>query len=156
MANLRSNLLALLALALIGCVGTDVDGSQSSLGDVEIRAVDTAPVPVDLWQAAPAGCQGRLDSTLTFRFTSGADGLVAAVSPDGRVVCVDTLDSVRVEIESTEGTPEETPAIDPTTHSMDVSGVTEEPTPQPNSRPRSPTQSDPTPQPNMESQRQTP
>jgi hypothetical protein len=66
------------------------------------------------------------------------------------VVCVDTLDSVRVEIESSNVQPADSNAIDPTTQSIDVSaGMTGEPTPQPNSRPRSPNQTDPSPQPNM-------
>lgn len=80
--------------------------NQDSL--IEVTPGTTALDSVDStdWMAAPAGCEGRIDGDTEFALASAPSGLIAAVDAMGRVICVDTVESVQQELEE-EGLDEE-------------------------------------------------
>ena len=73
--------------------------NQDSL--IEVTPGTTALDSVDStdWMAAPAGCEGRIDGDTEFALASAPSGLIAAVDAMGRVICVDTVESVQQELE---------------------------------------------------------
>lgn len=106
MANVKNGILsglvlALLALGVTGCMGADAIGATEN----ELLEIDPGTVPLESvgadeeWEAAPAGCEDRLDGALAFKLASSTDHLVAAVDADGVIVCVDTIESVQEELE---------------------------------------------------------
>ena len=90
-----------------GCVGSESAGATSGLVEVDSDALPLESVDADeAWRSAPAGCEDRLDVGVSFKVASARDELVAAVNRAGEIVCVDSLDSVQVELEE-EGRDEE-------------------------------------------------
>lgn len=101
MRQLRTYLLAI-GVLLGGCMGApDSAGFHADLIEIDPSTEPLEPVAEDEWEAAPAGCEGRLGMVggITFRLASATDGLVAAVDGAGRIVCVDTVESVQEELE---------------------------------------------------------
>ena len=150
------------AILLSGCVGAPpVSGSQSS-DLVETRSDSRPLARLDTstdWEAAPAGCEGRLATPgLTFRVASAQDGLIAAVDDQGNIVCVDTVEAVQSELDA-QGHSDEADALgDRFVLAERVEIATSvtvlnagEPTPQPNCGPvLQGYHEDPTPQPNID------
>lgn len=96
MKTILTILFLCVAAALTGCYGaTDPTGGSS------YALVETTPlpsVPRSIWTVAPAGCEGRLDAANAFGVADGEPGLIAVLGADGSVVCVDTLESVDVDL----------------------------------------------------------
>lgn len=147
-----------------GCAvsGGDFGGQASDL--LELASEPLEPVGTDDWEAAPPSCEGRLSGRISFRLAS-VDGLVAAVEPDGDVVCVDTVESVQDELNGTGRTDEAqslAASFLATVSPQQVGGLDEgDPNPQPNTQPFGfcaqfpggmwcPRPGDPNPQPNMQ------
>jgi len=105
--TMRNTLGALLVLAT-GCGAPDVGGAPSALlGD------QTAPlpsVPAQAWMAAPPGCEGLLGGEQTFAVAASGPNLVAVLSPDGSIVCVDTLQAVEQDLQDS-GHPDQARAL---------------------------------------------
>lgn len=100
---LRASLATFIALAA-GCAADDGDVAGRAESDLlELPAASQPLAPLDEdedWEDAPAGCEDRLASSqLTFRVASFTYGLVAAVEPDGDIVCVDTVQAVQEELD---------------------------------------------------------
>lgn len=113
MANVKNGILSGLALALLalgasGCMGADsIGAAENGLLEIDPDTVPLESVGSDEeWEAAPAGCEDRLDRALDFKVASSTDHLVAAVDANGVIVCVDTVESVQEELEE-EGFDEE-------------------------------------------------
>lgn len=101
MRQMEKYLLAI-GVLLGGCMGApELAGHSSDLIEVDASTEPLEPLGEDDWEAAPAGCEGRLamSDRLTFRLASAQDGLVAAVDASGEIVCVDTVGSVQEELE---------------------------------------------------------
>jgi hypothetical protein len=101
---------ALLALTLstaLGCVGGEgpdpLEGSSSALVDEGADLQPLAVVTTIDDPTVPAGCEGRLHRDQRFAVTP--DTLVAALSDDGDVLCIDSLGSVEIELAEVLGDP---------------------------------------------------
>lgn len=148
-----------LASAAAGCAGDPVGRTWLGSDLVEAPPDDAAPlddVASEEWQAAPAGCEGRLTGNLTFRIASAQDGLVAAVDERGQIICVDTVEAVQEELVS-QGDEEQADELgDSFLVSVTVWATTSailsaaDPVPQPNCDPSMGAPRDPIPQPNIE------
>lgn len=164
----QRTLLFVIGVLLGGCMGApDHAAFSADLLEVDRNAEPVEPLePVEEgeWERAPAGCEDRLvrPDTLTFRLASAEAGLVAAVDASGRIVCVDTVESVQQELEET-GEPERADELGQQfllaarlarlPHASTLAAG--DPSPQPNVEARSPEQAmaaarcgDPSPQPN--------
>ncbi|MEM9865079.1 MAG: hypothetical protein AAF938_25980 [Myxococcota bacterium] len=100
----RLALVAGLALSLVGCAG---DGFEASASALEYRSYadlgDAAAlelIDTDVWQAAPAGCEGLLSSVSTYGIASGEPELIVGLR-GASVICVDTYASVERELDET-------------------------------------------------------
>ena len=84
-----SRLLPVFALLLLtGCMGDpDLGGAAEDL-------VLEVPVERDVWQAAPAGCEGVAGQ---LRPAAGEPLLGVLVGPAGRALCVDSVSLIRQE-----------------------------------------------------------
>ena len=143
---------AALVLALVGgCVAAPSASSESTLvlGDVE----PLATLAEADWQAAPLDCAGLTGASVSFRVASLEGGLVACVDAAGEIICVDSVEAVSSELdgEGRQDAAEEVAAgFGAAVHAEDVAqsvpGMTSDPEPQPNTRPRG--IGDPEPQPN--------
>jgi hypothetical protein len=141
------------AMTLAGCAGDpDLYNSQSGLYDVTDDLPPLAEVTDDAWMDAPADCHGRLQvvERVVFEVASVQDGLVAAVDPEGNVICVDTLGGVQEEL-TAEGHEEHAASLGirfvALTHYLvpEVDFAAADPTPQP-----SIDEGDPSPQPSSD------
>lgn len=87
-----------LALPLAGCMagpaGSSSDELLASDGQLESLGEDD-------WSQALPGCEGVLDGDEHFAIASAEHGLVAALSPSGDILCVDTVDAVEEELAET-------------------------------------------------------
>ena len=148
----------LLGSGLVGCVG----GDRSLAAPADPSAASTLTLPdaeplesieEDAWEEAPPNCEGLLTNTVTFRVASLSGGLVACVGSSGEVICVDTVEAISDDLDES-GRDAEAAALAAgfvaAVHAEDmavaISGMTSDPEPQPNSRPRG--IGDPEPQPN--------
>jgi hypothetical protein len=89
---------------MVGCVGGARDGAGASVGrsgDFLVEVGPAAPLGhVENWHGAVAGCEGHLNGSERFAIATRGHGLVVAVGLDGQVVCVDTVEAVEAELES--------------------------------------------------------
>lgn len=105
---LFSLVVALLASACGG--DTDMEGEQLFLvrEDLVINEM--------IWQDAPAGCEGRLsDSEVEVAWAEGAPSLAVVVDLNELALCVDTWESIEIEIQkATVDRPSQDPSISAT------------------------------------------
>ncbi len=145
--------LVMLGAGVVGCVGGDPSGATAI--DATLVLADAEPLAAigpDAWSAAP-GCEGLLARGVSFRVASLSGGLVACVDSSGRVVCVDSVEAISSDLDES-GRDAEADALAAgfvaAVHAQElartVSGMTSDPEPQPNTRPRG--IGDPEPQPN--------
>lgn len=143
---MRKNLTALtflLAGALAsGCVGSPSDQATAN-GLFELpRDVELlGSIEAEHWEAVPAGCEDRLENTVTFEVALDANGLLVAVDDEGEPVCTDTLEAIQAELED-EGREEEADDLEaafaltigaaPEQHEqVDFDPASDDPSPQP-------------------------
>ena len=102
-----------LAVALTvatGCVGADPAGasrsgasrsgaSRSGLAEANSEVIPLERLEQRGWISAPAGCEDLLGVEVSFRVASARDSLVAAVGRSGEIICVDSIESVQIELE---------------------------------------------------------
>jgi hypothetical protein len=145
--------------AIAGCAASPDDLGGGTSGLIEISP-NTAPlgwVHSEEWRSAPAGCEGKLGQDIEFEVASADDGLVAAVADDGDIVCVDSVESVQEELESS-GDGERAATLDDAfllaagLALPNMDGIAAgDPTPQPSIEPASSMESDdPSPQPSTQ------
>lgn len=103
----------LLVLFLVACVGEI--GETTSAGDeplFELELPVEGVVDESIWRAAPEGCEGRLYEDADARriaHAENAPGLAVVLDEEGDPVCVDTLESIAIELERLEGDPSPDP-----------------------------------------------
>lgn len=99
-------------LAWAGCVGGP--GEPTSSEDHGLLELD---VPVEgviderVWRHVPVGCEGRIDED-DIRHIARAENapeLGVVLDDDGDPVCVDTLESIAIELERLQGDPSPDP-----------------------------------------------
>jgi hypothetical protein len=94
--------------AASACSPTQPSGESDALSVAEPAFL----VPETLWRMAPAGCEGLIDEDLFFiaRAQNEPDpDLGVVVDGDGVVVCVDTWESIRIELDRLKGDPSPDP-----------------------------------------------
>jgi hypothetical protein len=143
----------LLGTGLVGCVGHDPQlGEPATSTLVLAEAAPLETLAEEAWAQAP-DCEGLVTSTVSFRVASLSGGLVAVVGSSGEVICVDSVEAISSDLDEC-GREAEAAALAASffaaVHAEDmavaISGMTSDPEPQPNSRPRG--IGDPEPQPN--------
>lgn len=101
------------ALVLLGaCIAEPYEptsADEASLLDIDLE-LDGA-VDERIWRHAPAGCEGRLFDDAVHRIAraEGAPDLAVVLDEDGDPVCVDTIESIAIELERLEGDPSPDP-----------------------------------------------
>lgn len=136
---------------LVGCVGGEPSGAQSTLGTPDAEPLGT--LAEDAWVEAPPDCEGLLTNSVSFRVASLSAGLVACVDSAGEVICVDSVEAISSDLDES-GRDEEAEAlaagffaaVHAEEMAVEISDMASDPEPQPNSRPRG--IGDPEPQPN--------
>ena len=108
-------LIVLASLAVVAA--TSCAAEPADPGSSEVRLVDLG-VPLDgmvdeaVWRAAPAGCEGRLDERDLVERVARAEngpGLGVVVDEDGDPLCVDSLESIAIELMKLQGDPSPDP-----------------------------------------------
>ena len=96
----RAFLACAAALVAVGCAGGDTETVTAAS-----FVSDAAPLPTierEIWQAAVAGCEGRIDEIVEFGIAEEAPELVVAIDRNGigeRIVCVDSYSAVESELQ---------------------------------------------------------
>lgn len=112
MKRLLILLASLAVVAVTSCAAEPADPASS-----EVRLVDLG-LPLDgvvdeaVWRAAPAGCEGRLrtnDLVEKVARAENAPGLGVVVDQDGDPLCVDSLESIAIELMKLHGDPSPDP-----------------------------------------------
>ena len=90
-----------------GCTSSEPAGSE---GDALLVEEPVFLVPEWMWRMAPEGCEGRVDEDLFFvaRAQNEPD-LGVVLDGEGVPVCVDTWDSIRIELDRVKGDPSPDP-----------------------------------------------
>lgn len=100
------------ALVLGACVAEPLEptsADEASLIEIELEI--EGAIDEKIWRHAPAGCEGRLFDDAVHRIAraEGAPDLAVVLDEDGDLVCVDTIESIAIELERLEGDPSPDP-----------------------------------------------
>jgi len=94
------------------CAAEPADPASSEVRLVDLGVPLDGVVDEDIWRAAPAGCEGRLDGRDLVEKVARAEnapGLAVVVDEDGDALCVDSLESIAIELMKLQGDPSPDP-----------------------------------------------
>ncbi len=100
-----------LLLGGLACTAEPVSPTSSGEELIELGLTVDGVVGEAVWRRAPAGCEGRLDAGEVGRvaWAENAPGLGVVLDEEGDPLCVDTLESIAIEVEKLEGDPSPDP-----------------------------------------------
>lgn len=115
MTRLPHLLVYVIALGLAACTA-DVR-EPTSAGDgtlIELTVPVLGFVDEAVWRLAPNSCEGRLEGEADVHRIARAEnapGLVVVLDDEGEALCVDTIESIAIELERVSGDPSPDPMM---------------------------------------------
>lgn len=93
---------------LVSCVGGEDTSAASSAG---LLGPSGGVIAATRWHAAPAGCEGRLESQdVELGWAEGETGLGVVLSR-GEILCVDSWAAIEAELDRLKGDPTPDPML---------------------------------------------
>lgn len=101
----------ILAVSLTACAAEPVSSASSEGELLELGLPLEGEVAERVWRSAPSGCEGRLsaEDIEHVAWAENAPGLGVVLDEEGEVLCVDTLESIAIEVEKVKGDPSPDP-----------------------------------------------
>lgn len=100
-----------LTVSVAACVAEPVSSASSEGELLELGLPLEGEVAERVWRSAPSGCEGRLsaEDIEHIAWAENAPGLGVVLDEHGDPLCVDTLESIAVEVEKVKGDPSPDP-----------------------------------------------